>query len=200
MRFKESVATALTLAAASACWALSVQVASREIIISGLNPGASVAVLGVVYWGGEFFPTRQPIQEQITDEGSRGEVTLTFAQDLPVMTVVAAVSLETGEVAVAAHPEYPYGLWRAEPDLPGPPGVGRSELPLPRVRRGRVLLVRPGAGAWVGSTLGAAEHLPLDRMRPLKGNALPSRGTAAGDVVLGLDEEHLEFWQGKVGR
>lgn len=190
----------LALFVAADAWALSVQIEGSSVEVFGVRPGAEVAIVGCTYRQDGLFPHVRMIEARLREEAGSGVVRLSFPEEFPIMTVLGAVDLQTGEVAVGAHPDYPYKLWKDPVDQPLPANPGRASVPIPRVRQGRVLWVRPGSGGFVGSTVGLDRELPLTRFRGISREEPAPLVLQKGDVVLGFDQERLEFWLFTVGR
>ncbi|KDA53240.1 hypothetical protein EG19_07070 [Thermoanaerobaculum aquaticum] len=181
-------------------WALSIQISGHTVEVSGLKPGAEVAIIGCSYSQEGLFPRVRAIEAHVQADGASGVARLSLPEELPVMTVVGAVDLLTGEVGVGAHPDYPYTLWKGPADQPLPTSPGRAGIVIPRVRQGRVLWVRPGVAGFVASIVGSDREVPLNRFRGISRQEPVPSVLQRGDVILGFDQERLEFWVFTVGR
>jgi hypothetical protein len=184
---------------------------AAAVVVSGIEPGARLALVGVGLATGGLLPGRIRFSELLVAD-ALGEARLTSEHDVPTWSVWAAVDVASGEVTVAA----PEGgeLRRREV----PPRALRAELDgLDDPRRFlEVLVVRPPAtpddgmsGAWVrsfgdggegdgdGATDGNVRVVPT-LLEPLGDSPAAAERFAPGDVIVAIDPDSLEVWTASV--
>jgi hypothetical protein len=188
---------------------LQVVAEGAEVRVSGFTSQGTVALIGVA---------REPLAgaasveawvETLQDADGDGAVVLDLERTVPLKSAWGAVELATGESNVTVADGFPLTVVR-----PGTSGYeidSQSGVALFRIasERLRILLVRPGAGAWslkaydagVGDTGNLPDGIPdgwiridptdLEPLRPEYGD-LP--GLERGDLIAAIDEKLLTIY------
>lgn len=146
---KQIVLGALCLVVpAIASAAPTVELDDRAVVISGVTPGGSVAVLGVGRrWQGAV-TVRSLDVDQVVDDDRDGVIHYVPGMPLGDQAVFVGVDVETGDHGIAARGSLPKAR-------PAPLAAKLLEGPVGKVDRLRLpggfaytLWVRPGEGAW----------------------------------------------------
>lgn len=181
--------------------------ADAEVVVEGLAPGSSVALVAVERrprpWSVEVIPRA----ELLLDEDLDGRIVYAVETDLSPAAIWAAVDLGSGAFSAAA----PEGFDATEVgiDLAAALLAGDSGLPdtfLWDHSNLQLFAARPGVGAWhaAGSDAGPADLgapddgavlLDLAAAPPVGETDLPFGLATPGDVFIGMDPDTLEFFQ-----
>jgi hypothetical protein len=179
-------------------------VSSERVMVDGLTPGSSIALLGVARETGAYVTHVVSRRELLTDDDHDGKIDYAPAGGIAFRSVWMVADLDSGETAIVSRSGY-------KPVEMKEIGAGRGnsvnllgnilDIARPRVE---ILVVRPRRGAWFMVTRGRGTEpaigngrLRVDaaKLRPLKPgfDAAPA-AFIPGDVILVLDEEELEYW------
>lgn len=178
------------------------------VVASGVVPGAEVVFHGITrehqvyYW--RLVQTRE-----VVPADAEGVARLELPDGVGPISLWTAVDSGTGELEVAS----PEGFTPTELPFPGN-GIDRAANGAWRVIRNRferaeVLYVRPGVGAWwlLGVDGGSSDEdgqedsqlgLSLDQARPLWRQEPPPEEFAAGDVVVAVSLDTLDFFAARL--
>ena len=211
-RFSRRILLLLALVAAGSTFGaepgaantIEITFSDRTIHASGISRGGDAIIFASIIGRHSGLQKLGRYREVVGDSDGDGEVTLTVP-DLPVVSLWAVVDFTTGAHAVAAPPgfdphpmELPAHGWRG--------GLEHFDL-----RRDylEVLVVRPGAGAWMLSAaeggsndddraLNAVLRTRLTRMQRLHGDAAPRPPVVVPrDLLLIVDPHTLDFFVGE---
>lgn len=174
------------------------------VVASGLAPAARVAWFSVAREPGDYVGRIVRREAVMTDDDGDGAVRLELDASLPPVSVWFVVDLADGGLTVAVPDGAPFR------ERVFDPGLLRQEIAgvVRGLRDERLYLLaflaRPGAGAWTVA-LGDGGHHDDDRtpdgfvqaafaaMEPVDGSLIPPEALAAGDVVVLVDPNALDF-------
>jgi hypothetical protein len=212
MRSPLLAAPAMLLAVSVASAAPVITFDAQSVAVSGITPKAQVAWFSVAREISGYAAAVVRRDLVAGDDDGDGVVFYKLDRDVPRQSVWVAVDLSNGAAAVAAPGDFPLRdvtpahLGRGQ-GLAGQPEW--TELDRPQVE---LLVVRPGAGAWV-LTVGdggqnddspAADGLlvaSLSRLRnSLAGGPPAPDAFKAGDLVFAIDPNRLEYFAEKVAQ
>lgn len=180
----------------------------EAVVARGFAPGEEVIVHGVsrhrVGYVWRLVQTREVVLADAT-----GEARLELSEGLAPRSLWTAAGAATGEFYIAS----PEGFTPTEHAFPGngidraPNGAWRRLRN--RFERAEVLYLRPGVGAWwLLGTRGAESDrgrghgpdlaLELDQGQPLWGREAPPEQFAAGDVVVTVNLDTLDFFAARL--
>lgn len=187
---------AASAAAPSSAAELTAHLEERSLAVSGVAPGADVALLSVWRERIRDVATRiVHLSELASDDDSDGAVRFELEEDPPTASVWVVVDVTSGESAILAPEGYPIRQIESEGR-----GIGRALGRLVVAREDLlVLAVRPGVGAWSlaisdggredddGEPDGRASAR-LAALQPLGDSPpAPNGGFDPGDVVAVID-------------
>jgi hypothetical protein len=192
-----------TLAPVTAIANMSVIVSTQLVTITGLTPGASIALLGVARDTGPYLTHVVTRRELLTDADNDGRIDYPPPAGIALRSMWIVVDVASGETVIATRAGYnPVPMKKV-----GVGGANSVNLTgnLLDIGRSRVdiLVVRPKHGAWFTIARGRGTEAPdvsgrlrvdvakLHPLAPSFGNA-PAAFTP-GDVVFVVDEEELEY-------
>jgi hypothetical protein len=191
---------------------LSVAASADRVVVQGIRPGGSIALLSVAHESGYYMTKIVSRRDVLTDNNRSGRIEYVPDSGVAFRSIWVVVDLETGELAVASRAGFQPVQMSDPSDGRGPAvAVGPTEFDIGH-DQADILVVRPGKGAW---TIGLRErgtddlpaaapgriHASLTKFRPIKkefGSAPPA--FIPGDVVVVLDPEQMEYWVTRVGR
>lgn len=160
---------------------LTASFSSTKLVIEGVHPGGSVAILAVEHESAYYMTRVSSRQIVLTDDHHDG--TITFEKPTPIAfrSIWIIADLDTGEILVATPAGFrALEMRRRVATDPAPVDVGLADVSVDR-DQAQVLVVRPGRGAWTKTVgLQRAGDSPVN----------PKRPTVAIDA---LHELHKEF-------
>lgn len=174
------------------------------VTVSGVAPDTPVVVFYVGRQGVDGVVRVVHGQEVVTADAA-GQGHLSLENGVPPASLWAAVELASGAFSVAAPEGQPLREATLAADGLRADGQGRYHLLRDFREDLEVLYVRPGLGAWalslrdgVGTDRDGREDgalsLSLDDLRGLRDGPGPPSQFAAGDVLIALDADRLEFF------
>jgi len=171
---------------------------SDSIVISGVTPSGSAAVVIVSRSLEGYFENVAKISNSFADDDGDGAVSIPMPNGVPPRTVVVAVDERTGDYIVStpaepSHKQVQAGAFKRDRDGKAI-ALRRSALATDLV------VVRPGAGSWfsyANSTVhvnedGTQEAGVILSFDGVKGRDPAPKTLTAGDVCIAIDEETLE--------
>jgi len=184
-------------------------VAGSAITASGVTPHGSVYVFGITHEQRRFTPVVTRVEKRLTDDDGDGVARFDFGRSVPLLSVWTAVDLTDGRRASAA----PGG--EATPlvlrDDPFVANNGQLKHLVLSIRRGHLLIVRPGVGVW-GQVLNDGNRYDVDAandgsMTGDVGLSVGAPGTTVpapshfdkGDVVVLIEPLTLQVFTAQVG-
>ncbi len=170
--------------------------------VSDLQPGEKVVVFSIAHEASSYVSTIVRREELLADDDNDGVARFSLDRAIPRRSIWLAVNFASGELAVGTPADYPLREVHVPPtaiqaDLPGRWRHDRSYV--------EFLVVRPGVGAWSLSAGDGAEgdadrnydgslEAELATMEPFEGSPAPPEDFAAGDVVMMVDPDRMEFF------
>jgi len=176
--------------------------------VTNATPGGSVVLFASGLDGSRGVLRQRRLATSVS-AGATGAVEYKPERALPYRTIVVAVDVETGRIAIGGPADYevqvrPFPTETLRRDNEGVRGVEDVEIP-----RAEVLVVRPKGGAW---TLSAAEGatgdkderhdgklaLDFESANPIIGEIAAPKRLKQKDVVVLIDSARLEVFTTEV--
>jgi hypothetical protein len=188
----------------------SIEIDGPALVITGLTPGESVALMGLATVRNGLLLQDLEFEEYLVDSDLDGVVRYDIGQPVPYRSLWAVAGLATGEYTIVTG-GFPLREMEISDQalLVGAPGQLRK---LRHTRaQVKVLLVRPGEGAW---TVRAHKGGPMDDERgngvpgfstslekfaTLVPGAVPPKNFKPRDVVVVIDPINTEYFAVRVG-
>lgn len=204
------VGSALAVPHATAA-SLAMTVTDAAVDIGNVPPRGAVVLLMCArtsYQGRTLVERRGVL---LRDDDGDGRVRYSPPTEVPIASVWVAVDFATGELSVAAHPDFPLS-W-----TPLPPGAlpkdSRDEIAFieQELPRQLVFVVRPDVGVWEilgrdgrskdrdGSPNGKVK-LAFEEARTIEGREKAPKHLKKDDVVVAINPGHLGVLTTQVGR
>lgn len=205
VRFLVLAIAMLTATLSTVAAPLQVALQEDQIVVSGLPPGGAVALCAIATIPRPLFPGGASYSAVLVDDDSDGRVVFMPESDVPWRSVWAVVELSTGEYVVAT----PDGFPRRAMPIPGnvvrPGNLGQMNRWWHERAVLKLLVVRPGSGAWTFTANKGAfgddekSHRPgfptsLEHFRAITGDDPPPHNFRRGDVIVALDPINLEYY------
>jgi hypothetical protein len=215
--FARLLSISFALVAVLAAWTavadqsrVSVQVNAKEIVVSGVSPGADVYLFGTLQEGHDFYSSLLTVDLTASDDDRDGVVRFAYPKGVPLRSVWIAVDERNGDIGAGVPPGYtlrmtsiPAGAWKRKS------GAAIDALAIEH-KALEYLVVHPGQDVWrweadQGSKRdedGLNDNIVTvspGSMRPgTKGKGAPPKTFSAGDVVVAVDPFSLEVLTSRV--
>lgn len=186
-----------------------VQIGTDQLTVSGITPGGQAVIMCVAHDQPRFYIRMLRRDTWLSDDDGDGIVMWKLDNKVSPHSVFAVVDLASGAFAVKAHPDGP------DSPIPFPDASAlAASTPARELRSAGIytalLLVRPGNGAWLrtcadGDAGDAAVDTPgtlvvrPSSLTPLGTSPAAPETVAAGDVVIGINMESLEYFAARLG-
>jgi len=183
---------------------ISVQVNAKEIVVSGVSPGADVYLFGTLQEGHGFYSSLLTVDLTASDDDRDGIVRFAYPKGVPLRSVWIAVDLRNGDLGAGVPSGYtlrmtsiPPGAWKKKS------GAAIDALAIEH-KALEYLFVHPGQGVsrWEADQGSKRDEDGLDdnvltvspaSMRPAtKSKSAAPKSFSAGDVVVAVDPFTLE--------
>jgi hypothetical protein len=196
----------LLLAAPAAAASPALSFESNAVVAGGVTPQGRVVWFSIAREISCQAATIVPRIELQTDVDGDGKVRLELSSGVPLRSIWFAVDLETGEAGVGAPEGFPL-LEAQMPERAIPAALNRLDL---ERRFVYLLLVRPGAGAWMlragdggasdedGEPDGTLRAMLSDLTTVGDGPAPPAH-VSPGDLLLVIDPNRMTFLRARIG-
>lgn len=182
----------------AAASALEVRVAERELLVSGARPGATVLVIGVTREPRGFHSLLRTHALPAVVSDARGDAKIAYGAEVPAKSLWIAVDVQTGLTGAGAPGDFPVRQFEIDPGAVAPDRVVLARTVLD------MLVVRPGAGAWLLSAYEGGRgdgdravdgklSVLASELAPAVGKERLSGGLRPGDVVIALDPDQMEY-------
>jgi hypothetical protein len=209
--------TVLAMVAMFAAWTaaadhsrISVQVNAKEIVVSGVSPGADVYLFGALQEGHGFYSSLLTVDLTASDDDRDGVVRFAYPKGVPFRSVWVAVDQRTGDIGAGVLSGYtlrmtsiPPGAWKRK-------SAAAIDALAIEHKALEYLVVHPGQEAWrweadQGSKRdedGLDDNIvtvsPGSMRRGKNGKGAPPKTFSAGDVVVAVDPFSLEVLTSRV--
>lgn len=187
-----------------------VEVSAKEIVASGVSPGADVYLFGGLQVGHGFYSTLMTVDLTASDDDRDGVVRFAYPKRVPLRSVWIAVDQRNGDVGAGVPSGYtlrmasvPPGAWKRKS------GAAIDALAIEH-KALEYLLVHPGQGVWrwqadQGSKRdedGVDDNVvtisPASMRRAGKGSHAAPATFASGGVLVAIDPFSLEVLTSRV--
>lgn len=179
---------------------ISATVSARQLTVTAISPGGSVALSGLTAHNERGMLSKQSIARVLTDDDHDGRIVYAPAAGIPFQSVFVVVDLASGAIAVVAPAGYSvdhHELGRAALKRDQDGLVAALELDQ---LHAEILIVRPGQGAWVVAAHdgggGNAEGRLTIRFEQARSLGDPDQKAPKklkkGDLLAVIDTAHFE--------
>lgn len=211
MRFAALAVLALlaTSSATAAPSRIVVSVAEKEIVVSGVSPGADVYLFGGLQVGHTYYSSLERADLTASDDDHDGVVRFAYPKGVPFRSVWIAIDERNGDVGAGTRAGYPLrvsdippGAWKRKSADVDTLAIQHKAL--------EFLLIHPGQGAWLwqadqggrrdedGVDDGILTITPEHMFPAKKGSGKPPHAFSAGDIVVAIDPFTLEVVTSRV--
>jgi hypothetical protein len=190
---------------------ITILVSSHSVVVNNVPAGGSIVLFMVARTTRNRHLHVAHSAKLLSDDDRDTVVSFIPEDPVPLRSVWIVADIETGSYAAAAHPDFPL---HSQPllassfrkDSAGE--IAALELEIPRLI---LLLVSPGKGAWILSSMeggpGDADSAPNGKLSMLFSEAIPVAGKEkppprlkAGDFVAAVSPGLLDVWIAAVGK
>ncbi len=186
-----------------------IEIGSTSVAALGVRPGATVVWIAASRERAQWITEVRCWGGASTVADASGRAVLDVGSAIPVKSIWVAVDLTTGAFVASSPPAYPWKTQVPFPSAgiaPASGGVGVAAIRDPHNDL-EVLVVRPKAGAWTLTTHHddaenkgvAGAFVNFAKLTALAGSPTAPPNLGAGDVIVAIDPERMEYFAQQLG-